>query len=131
MRHFLRSAALALALLGTAEAATAVTKSAVNLRRTPNGAVMSVIPRNTLLTVACRGAWCRTSYAGHGGYVAASVVRPVTRSAPLAGQGVKFYATCAQMRAAGAAPIRVGKPGYRTGLDRDKDGWACYRDNQR
>ncbi|WP_197506748.1 excalibur calcium-binding domain-containing protein, partial [Mycobacterium sp. E136] len=27
--------------------------------------------------------------------------------------------------AAGAAPIQVGEPGYRKGLDRDGDGTAC------
>lgn len=36
-----------------------------------------------------------------------------------------YYATCAQARAAGAAPLYVGEPGYRTGLDRDGDGKAC------
>lgn len=36
-----------------------------------------------------------------------------------------FYANCSAARAAGAAPLRVGDPGYRTGLDRDKDGVAC------
>jgi hypothetical protein len=31
----------------------------------------------------------------------------------------------AAARAAGAAPLRVGEPGYRSGLDRDSDGVAC------
>lgn len=35
------------------------------------------------------------------------------------------YANCAAVKAAGAAPIRVGDPGYSTKLDRDKDGVAC------
>ena len=35
------------------------------------------------------------------------------------------YASCAEARAAGAAPMRVGEPGYRLGLDRDRDGVAC------
>jgi LPXTG-motif cell wall-anchored protein len=35
------------------------------------------------------------------------------------------YASCAEARAAGAAPMRVGEPGYRLGLDRDGDGVAC------
>lgn len=131
MRSFLRSAALALTLLGSAQAATAVTTSDVHLRRTPNGAVLRVIPHQTLLTVSCSADWCRTSYAGRGGYVARRFVRQVTRSAPLAGRGVTLYVTCAQMRAAGTAPIRVGKPGYRTALDRDGDGWACRYDRQR
>ena len=36
-----------------------------------------------------------------------------------------YYATCADARAAGAAPMAAGEPGYRPGLDRDKDGIAC------
>lgn len=36
-----------------------------------------------------------------------------------------YYANCAAARAAGAAPIRRGEPGYRSGLDRDNDGIAC------
>nr|WP_090346226.1 thermonuclease family protein [Mycolicibacterium malmesburyense]CRL78824.1 micrococcal nuclease-like nuclease [Mycolicibacterium malmesburyense] len=36
-----------------------------------------------------------------------------------------YYKNCDAARAVGAAPIRVGQPGYRTGLDRDGDGTAC------
>jgi hypothetical protein len=36
-----------------------------------------------------------------------------------------YYGDCDAARAAGAAPIRVGQPGYRKGLDRDGDGTAC------
>ncbi len=36
-----------------------------------------------------------------------------------------YYANCAEARAAGAAPIAAGEPGYRSGLDRDDDGIAC------
>ncbi len=35
------------------------------------------------------------------------------------------YATCAAVRAAGAAPIRRGDPGYARHLDRDGDGVGC------
>lgn len=35
------------------------------------------------------------------------------------------YDTCADARAAGAAPLLVGQPGYRSGLDGDGDGVAC------
>ncbi|MCA0337240.1 MAG: thermonuclease family protein [Actinobacteria bacterium] len=41
------------------------------------------------------------------------------------GGGAVHYANCAAARAAGAAPLRIGEPGYRPGLDRDKDGIAC------
>lgn len=36
-----------------------------------------------------------------------------------------YFPTCAAARAAGVAPLYIGEPGYRTGLDRDKDGKAC------
>jgi micrococcal nuclease len=36
-----------------------------------------------------------------------------------------YFRSCAQARAAGAAPIRRGQPGYRSGLDGDGDGTAC------
>lgn len=35
------------------------------------------------------------------------------------------YASCAEVRAAGAAPLRKGEPGYSSRLDRDGDGVAC------
>lgn len=41
------------------------------------------------------------------------------------GGGDVYFANCAAARAAGAAPLREGEPGYRTGLDRDRDGVAC------
>jgi len=40
-------------------------------------------------------------------------------------QAAVYYANCAAARAAGAAPIHRGEPGYRPGLDRDGDGIAC------
>jgi micrococcal nuclease len=36
-----------------------------------------------------------------------------------------YFKTCKDARAAGAAPLHTGDPGYRSGLDRDGDGIAC------
>ncbi|PZU02215.1 MAG: deoxyribonuclease [Gordonia sp. (in: high G+C Gram-positive bacteria)] len=36
-----------------------------------------------------------------------------------------YYPDCAAAKAAGAAPISAGEPGYRPGLDGDRDGIAC------
>lgn len=36
-----------------------------------------------------------------------------------------FYENCSAVRAAGAAPIRTGDPGFGDHLDRDGDGVAC------
>ena len=41
------------------------------------------------------------------------------------GSGSVYYANCSEARAAGAAPVRVGDPGYGRHLDRDGDGVAC------
>lgn len=35
------------------------------------------------------------------------------------------YRNCAEVRAAGAAPIREGDPGFRAKFDRDGDGVGC------
>ncbi|HCG46229.1 MAG TPA: hypothetical protein DEV68_04460 [Corynebacterium flavescens] len=37
------------------------------------------------------------------------------------------YANCSQVKAAGAAPLYAGSPGYSTSLDRDGDGVACEK----
>jgi len=36
-----------------------------------------------------------------------------------------YYRNCDSARAAGATPIHRGEPGYRAGLDADRDGIAC------
>jgi hypothetical protein len=36
-----------------------------------------------------------------------------------------YYPNCDAVRAAGAAPLRRGDPGYSRELDRDGDGVAC------
>ncbi|MEU7075791.1 excalibur calcium-binding domain-containing protein [Streptomyces narbonensis] len=36
-----------------------------------------------------------------------------------------YYENCDEARAAGAAPLLLGEPGYRPGLDRNRDGVAC------
>jgi len=48
---------------------------------------------------------------------------PTTLSVPPACS--VYYPDCAAARAAGAAPLHRGDPGYRSGLDRDGDGVAC------
>lgn len=53
---------------------------------------------------------------------------PVVPAAPSSGASSTsevYYANCTEARAAGVAPLRIGEPGYRSGLDRDKDGVAC------
>lgn len=55
---------------------------------------------------------------------------PTTTAAPppttsAAASSSTYYANCDAARAAGAAPLHTGDPGYRSGLDRDHDGVAC------
>ena len=38
-----------------------------------------------------------------------------------------YYRNCAEAKAAGAAPLYQGDPGYRSALDRDHDGIACEK----
>ncbi|WP_306744405.1 excalibur calcium-binding domain-containing protein [Saccharothrix yanglingensis] len=49
--------------------------------------------------------------------------QPAPRPDPPA--NAAHYANCAAARAAGAAPLYAGQPGYRSALDRDGDGVAC------
>ncbi len=49
---------------------------------------------------------------------------PVTSTVPTAAPTV-YYKNCTEARGAGAAPVRVGDPGYASHLDRDGDGIGC------
>ncbi|SES40501.1 excalibur calcium-binding domain-containing protein [Actinokineospora terrae] len=53
-----------------------------------------------------------------------AVAPPVTEP-EVAAPADAYYKNCDEARAAGAAPIHRGEPGYRTALDRNKDGVAC------
>jgi Excalibur calcium-binding domain len=50
---------------------------------------------------------------------------PSQRRPARAAPGAGAYANCSQARAAGAAPVRRGDPGYGSHLDRDGDGVGC------
>ena len=39
--------------------------------------------------------------------------------------GIVYFKNCAAARAAGAAPLYRGQPGYRDDMDGDQDGVAC------
>jgi hypothetical protein len=45
--------------------------------------------------------------------------------AAVATKGGVYYRNCTEGRTAGAAPVRIGQPGYGTHLDRDRDGIGC------
>ena len=51
---------------------------------------------------------------------------PATTAVPVtAAVRSVYYANCTEAKAAGAAPLYQGDPGYRSQLDRDSDGVAC------
>ena len=50
---------------------------------------------------------------------------PTSSGASEAGGGAVYYQNCDAARAAGAAPLHRGDPGYGSHLDRDGDGSAC------
>lgn len=50
---------------------------------------------------------------------------PATGQAGASGGGSVYYANCDAARAAGAAPVHRGDPGYAPHLDRDGDGVGC------
>lgn len=52
-------------------------------------------------------------------------VAPAPTPTPTPASSNAYYANCTAARAAGAAPLYVGEPGYRSALDRDNDGVAC------
>lgn len=56
---------------------------------------------------------------------AARQAAPVAPAAPAPSS--VYYANCAAAKAAGAAPLYRGQPGYRPGMDGDSDGVACER----
>ena len=56
---------------------------------------------------------------------AAEVPAVEEQQAPAPAPAAAYYANCAAVRAAGAAPIYAGDPGYSSDLDRDGYGVAC------
>ncbi|MCP1412931.1 excalibur calcium-binding domain-containing protein [Paenarthrobacter sp. A20] len=53
--------------------------------------------------------------------------QPPVVQAPPAAPATTYYKNCTAVRAAGAAPIRVGQPGYGSHLDKDGDGVGCEK----
>ncbi|WP_226758822.1 excalibur calcium-binding domain-containing protein [Arthrobacter sp. SO3] len=62
--------------------------------------------------------------------VPAPYVAPAPAPAPYVAPApapAAFYANCTAVKAAGAAPIYAGQPGYSRSLDRDGDGVGCEK----
>lgn len=52
---------------------------------------------------------------------------PAAPAAPAPAPASAYYPNCSAARAAGAAPVRIGQPGYGSHLDRDGDGVGCEK----
>lgn len=68
------------------------------------------------------------TYAPQNFYQAPPAEAPVEQPAPVQEAPAPVsggFSSCAEARAAGAAPLYAGSPGYNPSLDRDKDGVAC------
>ncbi len=52
---------------------------------------------------------------------------PVAPAPAAPAPAAAYYANCAAAKAAGAAPVRAGSPGYGRHLDRDGDGIGCEK----
>lgn len=51
--------------------------------------------------------------------------KPLAAQRAVSNSDRREFANCSQARAAGAAPVRIGDPGYGRHLDRDGDGVGC------
>ena len=76
------------------------------------------------------GEGCHTNrktgdYHCHGGRQASSRTELSTTPSRFLGSANQAFGNCSAARAAGAAPVRRGNPGYGAHLDRDNDGIAC------
>jgi micrococcal nuclease len=54
-----------------------------------------------------------------------TVVTPTATPPTATSRPAPFFADCTAARRANAAPLYRGEPGYRLGLDRNRDGMAC------
>ncbi len=58
-------------------------------------------------------------------YQPGNQLTPSNRPSPARPLAGRTFANCSEARAAGAAPVRRGDPGYGPHLDRDNDGIGC------
>lgn len=123
-----------------------VTASALNAREGPsiNSNIAASLPTGSQATILDRsGEWLKIVQGGAMLWIAAKHVSNTKPDLPavqpqalMAPTGLKaklrreanksvYFANCAAARAAGAAPVYRGAPGYSRKLDRDGDGIGC------
>lgn len=104
------------------------TPAAVTVNATVTQTVVETSVQQVLTTVTEQPAVVAAADVDGGDSADPAVVVPVQPAAaevPAAADTSEYYANCSEAKAAGAAPLFAGDPGYRAALDRDKDGVAC------
>ncbi|RLP08910.1 excalibur calcium-binding domain-containing protein [Propionibacterium australiense] len=96
---------------------TATSTTTVTPRQTPSPAPTVTVTEQVTATVTVP-----VEYAGSGMETDQDYSDD---AAPQGDSGYAYYRNCSTARAAGAAPLFRGDPGYRSALDRDGDGIAC------
>lgn len=109
--------------LGTAEADLATAQTDLATAQTDLAASQALVSERDA-TIASLQAELAAAQAAAAPAIApfASTPAPPAAAAPSAST---YYANCTAVRNAGAAPIRIGQPGYGSHLDRDGDGVGC------
>jgi len=112
-----------------------VTAGTLNVRSGPSGAKVATLRAGNYVKVyETNAGWSRISQKSETPRWVSSQYLSVTRPTRTSFQPsysnqnksrTAYYQNCSAARAAGAAPIYRGEPGYRSRLDRDNDGIAC------
>lgn len=114
---------------GTAEAAKAAAAAAAAAAKAKADAAARAKAVAAAKAKAAAAAKAKAAAAAKAKAVAAAKAKAVAaakvKAAAEAAAADVYYPNCSAVRAAGAAPILVGQPGYSRKLDRDGDGVAC------
>lgn len=115
-----RAAAVAIAatLVACGAGAIAIGATARPQRQSPPLPVVAVVPSSVPASASPSPIITRST-------LAPKPPKVTTAAAPVEQPADAYYGNCAAARAAGAAPLHRGDPGYRRGLDRDGNGVAC------
>ena len=112
------------AVTRTATATTTVTPS-TSPTPAPTVTVTEQVTATVTAPVQYAGAGSGTDQGAGGGTADTGTGGGGTGGGSDADGGYAYYKNCSAARAAGAAPLYRGEPGYRSELDRDNDGVAC------
>ncbi len=114
---------------GTRRAATASPSASASASSSASaGSAASSAPRASASAASAAPRASGSASAAPAAPAPAPTAAPAPSAAPAqddGGSATTSYDTCGDARAAGAAPVRAGDPGYGSHLDRDGDGVGC------